>query len=183
VKKFFIGFIVGAMLFSSIGVLAEGLTVLLNPYPIVINGEVANVSAYNIDGSTYLKLADLGKSLGIPVSFNSELKQIEITTKITNESEVKSMSIENPVIPDTITQTPDGITQIDTFEGKQYIAILNIRNHIKDKGYSVERVNDGSFRLVKGERVLLSNIPTAIVYGASEVETDYYINTILPLME
>ena len=49
-KKFIIGFIVGALMFSIIPVMAqEGLTVVPNPFPVVIDGVVTEVEGYNLN--------------------------------------------------------------------------------------------------------------------------------------
>ncbi|MDD3024804.1 MAG: hypothetical protein PHE26_12995, partial [Syntrophomonadaceae bacterium] len=77
-KKIIIGFIVGALMFGIIPVMAQGeLTVAPNPFPVVIDGVVTEVEGYNINGYTFLKLADFGKA-GLTVKFNETAGQIEI---------------------------------------------------------------------------------------------------------
>lgn len=83
-KKYFnkytvAAFIIGAVLFSSIGVFADTMNVSKNPFPVFIDGIEAKVEAYNIGGYTYLKLGDL-KQAGLKVVFNETDKKIEITT-------------------------------------------------------------------------------------------------------
>lgn len=77
-KQFLIGFLVGAILFSSIPVIAEGLTVLLNPFPIFFNGQQATVEAYNINGRTYLALGDVAKYFDATAVFNETNKRIDV---------------------------------------------------------------------------------------------------------
>lgn len=80
-KQFIIGLLIGTILFSSIGVCAEEvLNVIANPYPVFVNGQEIQVEAYNINGFTFLKLADVGKVLDSTVSFNETEKRIEITS-------------------------------------------------------------------------------------------------------
>ena len=62
-KQFMIGFLVGALVFSLSPVFAEGeLNIMENPFPIFINGKMERVEGYNINGYTFLKLADFGKA-------------------------------------------------------------------------------------------------------------------------
>ncbi len=101
---------------------------------------------------------------------------------------------EDPITEDSlITQTPDGITTIDAWEGKQYIGTLYIRNKVREKGYDFIKGNSlntelkygnhvNTWQLTKNGEVILDNIPTIYIYGADEVETNYYIDTILPLI-
>jgi hypothetical protein len=98
-RQFIIGLLVGAMLFSEIGVYAEDiLNVLTNPFPVVINGQAVQIEAYNINGFTFLKLADVGKALDSTVYFNETEKRIEITANkkvsINDEYMLDSSSIE-----------------------------------------------------------------------------------------
>jgi hypothetical protein len=79
-KQFMIGFLVGAMLFSSIGVFAEGITVLLNPFTMLFNGQPAQIEAYNINGRTFLSLGDIANYMGATVKLNEATKEIEINT-------------------------------------------------------------------------------------------------------
>lgn len=57
----------------------DGLVVNPNPFPVLINGVVTEVEAFNINGYTYLKLADMSKA-GLEVKFNETLRRIEITS-------------------------------------------------------------------------------------------------------
>lgn len=179
-KKFILGFLLGAMLFGSgIAFAEELLKVVPNPFPVLINGTKTVVDGYNINGSTYLKLRDFEKA-GLGVEFNSQNSQIEITSdiiasEVTSEGE-KAMS-------EIITQTPDGITNIDTWEGQQYIGALYIRNKIREKGYDFTKpMGFDKWQIIKGDVVVLDNVPTTKAYGRDNVEVNYYINTILPLI-
>lgn len=78
-KKFIFGIIVGALLFGGIVAAADTLNITLNPFPVLIDNEPTTVEGYNIDGYTYLKLADFKKAK-LGVSFNQTENRIEITT-------------------------------------------------------------------------------------------------------
>jgi hypothetical protein len=89
-KQFMIGFLVGAMLFSSIGVFAEGITVLLNPYPIFFNGQAVQVESYNINGRTHVSAGDMANLFDATATINEVTKTIEINT---NVKEFSTMNI------------------------------------------------------------------------------------------
>lgn len=93
-KQFILGVIVGAMLFSSIGVFAEGFTVLLNPFPIFFNGQQANVEAYNVNGRTFLSLGDIATYFNATATLNETTKQIEVN----NNEKLSTTSIEDSLI-------------------------------------------------------------------------------------
>lgn len=78
-KRFVLGIIVGALLFGSAVFATDTLNITLNPFPVLIDNEPATVEGYNIDGYTFLKLADFKKAK-LGVSFNQTENRIEITT-------------------------------------------------------------------------------------------------------
>ena len=79
-KKFICGLIIGLLMATCLTVYAGDLIVNPNPFPILVNGVKQDIEAYNINGSTYLKMAQVGLVTGAVVEFNTEKKQIEITT-------------------------------------------------------------------------------------------------------
>lgn len=80
-KKFISGFIIGAMLFSMLGVYAT-ITYVAKPldYKVVVNGEdfTSDPPPVEIEGRTYLPLRAVGDALGVPVNWNEELRQAEV---------------------------------------------------------------------------------------------------------
>jgi hypothetical protein len=96
-KKFIAGFLTCAILIFTLltfGFAEDILNVVLNPYPVYVNGSQVEVEGYNINGFTFLKLADVGKCFDSTVSFNQTEKRIEI------ESNSK------PAADNTITPNP-----------------------------------------------------------------------------
>lgn len=82
-KQTLVAFILGAILFGGIGVYAvEELRVVPNPFQVEIDGQASTVDAYNINGYTYLKLADM-RQTGLKVVFNETDSIIEITSQPT----------------------------------------------------------------------------------------------------
>jgi hypothetical protein len=186
-KQFIVGFLVGAMLFSIAPVSAaiEEFICYRADYKVMIDGVEythPDLPILTYKGNTYAPFRSVLEKAGLNVNWNAELRQAEVTSnptsaQINNEGEVVDMP------GATITQTPDGITQIDTWEGKQYIGILYIRNKVREKGYDLSKMNDGSWQLIKGDSVILSNIPTTMTFGYNSVEYNYYVDTMLPLMQ
>lgn len=80
-KKTVFGIIIGMFLSTSIAYAAVELKVVSNPFPVYINGIQTEVDAYNINGYTYLKLADMSKA-GLEVKFNETQRRIEVLSAI-----------------------------------------------------------------------------------------------------
>lgn len=81
-RKYLIGFLCGLIMVFAFAVLAAELNVTLNPFLIMVDGEQRDIEAYNINGFTYLKLADVAKATSniIDVKFNEVKERIEINT-------------------------------------------------------------------------------------------------------
>ena len=52
----------------------------LNKSPVFLNGNLKNMTAYNINGNNYFKLRDIGMALNFDVSWDSNLKGVVIDT-------------------------------------------------------------------------------------------------------
>jgi hypothetical protein len=153
-KQFAAGFVTCLILLSAIFIsgFAEGFTVLLNPYPITLNGVEIPVEAYNINGFTFLKLADVGKAIpGTTIKFNEIEKKIEISIeeaslpKAMDESEVESMSTTVATEYDYETKLPIGAEFVEykscknavRYNGNIYLPLedlskFGIRYHFSD---------------------------------------------------
>lgn len=201
-KKYICGLITGILIATSFTAFAAGLNIIKNDKPIYINGEKTDISAYAIDGSTYLKLRDFEKA-GLKINYDSSTKHIEIENPaLTGESNTK----ENNNMSTTLTKpksTPDGITMIDEYNGKYYVGYVYANQKIIPKGYIIKNMistGQNKYSLLKiidnkGKNpditslsgfeweVVLDNIQTNSIYGYDEIEYNYYINTILPLVK
>ena len=199
-KKIIIGFIVGALMFGIIPVMAEGeLSVTPNPFPVVIDGVVAEVEGYNINGYTFLKLADIGKT-GLTVKFNETDGQIEITSM--EEKAVMMPVPEGEPVPEPV-KGEKPVSDVEKFDengyqgirvdGVEYYSMKSMADSIYNKGYNVgyDKIKDGLF-LIKYNNAkkstvnstkLLENIPYKVFDGATHIEKNYCLNEILPLVE
>lgn len=63
------GIVAGIIITGSIGVLAAQYTATENTFPVKVNGLEAAMEGYNINGSTYFKLRDIGDRMGFNVDF------------------------------------------------------------------------------------------------------------------
>ena len=66
-KDFALGIVCGAMLFSGATAAAAGITAEPTWQNIYVDGEQVSMTAYNIGGSNYVKLRDIGKEVGFNV--------------------------------------------------------------------------------------------------------------------
>ena len=196
-KKFIIGFIVGALMFSIIPVMAEGeLSVVPNPFPVLIDGEVAEVEGYNINGYTFLKLADFGKA-GLTVKFNETDKQIEI-------SSTKKAVITPEPIPD---KGDDVVSDVEKFEENGYQAIrkdgvvyytlhsiMDSVGGLYQKGYSFHYDPDTKkcsltynydYPAMSIDRAItiIEDVPYIVFEDRTYTPRNYYLNAILPETE
>ncbi len=78
-KKVISGVVIALLIISMTVYAAVEMNVLPNPFSVLVNGNVVDVEGYNIDGYTYLKLAELEKT-GLMIQFNEEDGQIEISS-------------------------------------------------------------------------------------------------------
>jgi hypothetical protein len=188
-KQLIAGIIIGAVMVSMAPVSAaiEEFICYKADYKLVINGIEYNdpdLPLMSYKGYTVGSVRKILEAVGVPITWNAELGQVEVNTatlQTTNESEVMTMT---ETLTEQLTQTPDGITQFDIWEGKQYIGYIYIRNKIQEKGYAFEKdIKSDSWQIIKGDQVILGNIPTIKPFGYSSVEVNYYINTILPLIK
>lgn len=96
-KKYIAGLITGLLISLSLTTFAAvKLDAVPSPFPILVNGIQAQIEAYSIKGSTFIKLADL-KSVGVDAKYNSDKKQIEIATTVETESDEPS-TVTEPAI-------------------------------------------------------------------------------------
>jgi hypothetical protein len=145
------------MLFSSIGVFAEGLTVLLNPFPIIVNGINAEIEAYNINGRTFMALGDTAKCFNATAKLNETTKVIEVTT---NESEVKNMS--TAIKYDSVTGLPIGAEYVENEKDGRMYKTIQYNNKIF--------ISESDMKDIYGIKYIRNLNSLNIVYGNDEQE-------------
>ena len=77
-------FISGVIIASTVGAVAATYTATENTFPIKVNGQNVQMEGYNIDGSTYFKLRDIGDKMGFDVGFKDNTIYVgEVPTQTT----------------------------------------------------------------------------------------------------
>ena len=210
-KKIIFGFILGAFLFSGVAYAATELNIIPNPFPIFTNNEPSAIQAYNIDGYTYGKWADVvrevNKALGqdvLTLKFDEVKSEIHLDTIQTVAPVVEtSTSTGGGIMSEETKLTPDGMKAI-LYEGKWYIYkfypnqkwVEEFNSKVREASYSINSdvikrqeyatTANMTKRVINPEMtntVILEGIPLTTIGGSSCIEYDYYVNTILPLIE
>jgi uncharacterized membrane protein len=134
-KKFIAGFLTCAILIFTLltfGFAEEVLNIVLNPYPVYVNGTQVEVEGYNINGFTFLKLADVGKCFDSTTSFNQTEERIDINGNSIPTTE----TISTPAPSETPFETSDFIVlkldvsqiTIQDSEGEEYTLIMGFKS-------------------------------------------------------
>ena len=195
---------------ATFDVLVNGETFISDKPTVVIEGstyiplkDTGEALGVDVDWNSENKCVEIKNNNSLN-SFNLEtliitpestpIVSTDVNINTNNESEVDDLKDKTsktiPTIP-TIEQrqnkpksTPDGITEIDIYDGKYYIGILQIKNKIKENGFVLENTLDG-FQISKDNQIILENIEVKFLagYGNDAIEYDYYVETILPLIE
>ncbi|MGE5631374.1 MAG: hypothetical protein ACM3TR_09795 [Caulobacteraceae bacterium] len=172
-KKFMLGFLFGALLFASVGVFAAEYVINPNPFPIVIDGVQQQVEAYNINGFTFLKLADVGKVFNRTVKFNESVPQIEISQTgsdiVMEPAPTTENSISIPKEPVYKKTTYNGDFAIE-YNSKIYLPLYDVQ---KKYLITVKDNPNKTLTLSKGEKSITINMSddnSVIIIG----NTSYY---------
>lgn len=79
-KKFISGFVLGSMIFATIGAVAVSYVATPAGFKVMVNGKefTSDPPAMVINDRTYLPLRAMGDALGVPVEWNAEKQQAEV---------------------------------------------------------------------------------------------------------
>ena len=136
---------------------AAGIVAERSTHRVVVDGKEAQMEAYVINGSNYVKLRDIGKAVGFEVYWDSEngCVQVESGKPYTGEAPAK-------VEPDKPLSRPeDTSTTIDVNALKQ--DIIDRTNALrKENGVAVLRVND---KLMQAAQVRADEMASSSVYS------------------
>lgn len=96
-RGFAVGACIGALLFGGISAGAADLTAKLSKQPIYIDGERAwDMTAYDIGGNNYVKLRDIGMSVGFDVSYDAGTDSVHIDPTIAYRGSVETYTMPEP---------------------------------------------------------------------------------------
>ena len=72
------GVVIGALAFGAVPAIAAGVTAVLSGQSVTLDGEPVQLTAYNIEGSNYTKLRDIGAILDVGVWYDEAEKTVRI---------------------------------------------------------------------------------------------------------
>ena len=106
------GLALGLSLSAPAAQAVESLKATLSTNRILVDGQEVRLTAYNISGSNYVRLRDIGEQVGFNVYWNADTKcvQIESDKPYTGEAPVKSAAtkpVEEPVQTDVAAAKQD----------------------------------------------------------------------------
>lgn len=155
-KQLIIGIIIGSIATLSISALAN-FEAIPNAFPIKLNGNEVSLEGYNINGSTYFKLRDIGDKVGFGVDFADNTININVNTSIgsgisqaksapksTSESVVNPTPIPWSEVPPQATEVSDKLPHYKNFVYEDGFTSDGIPIEIIDgkKGVSVSFIEE-----------------------------------------
>lgn len=98
-RVFTVGICVGTLLLGSVSAGAADLTATLSNQPIYVDGErVWDMTAYDIGGNNYVKLRDMGMSVGFDVVYDASTDSVQIDPTIAYSGDPATyLNVEIPV--------------------------------------------------------------------------------------
>ena len=144
-KKYLLGFIVGIMLFSFIGVYASSQFIAEKAnFPVIINSEEFVPTTGDIllvNGRTYLPLRDIGVALGVDVRWNDDLMCVEVVTPtpiLTNTPTPPPAPQRTPVVSNETTYELNNEVIVETNIGDYSIKITDVKEISLDELMNVK---------------------------------------------
>lgn len=133
-KKFISGFLIGAIIFGTFGVFA--VQYVANPvdFKVLVNGKefVSDPPALEVEGRTYLPLRAMGDALGVPVTWNEELRQAEVG----NSAPVADKNQYSRTNPAPLNTVQTYTSTSDWFEEDNYSVSVRVLETVRgDKAY------------------------------------------------
>ena len=83
---FVCGILAGLLLAGTAALAAEELNVQLSAQPVYVDGRKVDLTAYNINGSNYIKLRDVGQAVNFNVYWDGAAVQVESAKPYTGEA-------------------------------------------------------------------------------------------------
>ncbi len=91
--SFLVGFLCGAILFSTSNVFAANLLAEPTTQAVYVNGEKATIMGYNIQGYNYFQLRELGKELDFLVQYDDKTDCVNIRTDQSYGAKAANMQV------------------------------------------------------------------------------------------
>lgn len=129
------GLVLGLSLSAPAAQAVESLKTTLSTNRILVDGQEVRLTAYNINGSNYVRLRDIGEQVGFNVYWNADTKcvQIESDKPYTGEAPVKSAAtkpVEEPVQTDVAAAKQDIVDRTNALRRAKGIAALSVNDKL-----------------------------------------------------
>ena len=193
-KKFFLGFLTAALLFSALPIGAAVRQYTLKPATAKFTIDGVEIKDEKLPllfldpGYNYIPAAmfrQICDKIGVGFKWDNETKAMEIDTKGTDATTTGAVTVDYDKTNDKITSTPDGISDIEFHDGKYYIPFYLIKNKYADSGYRFmffDVNNRNKLTIFMNDALVSDNIHVTWDYGFSYIEYEYYVNSVLPLL-
>ena len=114
---------------------AAGIVAERSHHRIVVDGKEAQMEAYVINGSNYVRLRDIGEQVGFNVYWDSNTKcvQVESEKPYTGEAPVTSVEakpVEQPAQTDVATAKQDIIDRTNALRKENGVAVLRVNDKL-----------------------------------------------------
>ena len=154
---------------------AAGIVAERSHHRIVVDGKEAQMEAYVINGSNYVRLRDVGKTVGFEVYWDGDAKCVQVESKkpYTGEAPVTSAEakpVEQPAQTDVAAAKQDIIDRTNALRCENGVAALRVNDKLMQAAqvrademaahtvYSHTRPNGGKFNTVTDCPYMAENI-------------------------
>lgn len=153
------GLVLGLALSSPVARAVESLKVTLSTNRILVDGKEVRLTAYNINGSNYVMLRDVGKTVGFEVYWDGDAKcvQVESGKPYTGEEPAKDEVIKPTPQPEPTVPANDA--DVDAMKQDIVDRTNTLR---KENGVAALRVDD---KLMQAAQVRANEMATHTVYS------------------
>ena len=129
------GLVLGFSLSAPAAQAVESLKATLSTNRILVDGQEVHLTAYNINGSNYVMLRDVGKTVGFEVYWDGDAKcvQVESGKPYTGEAPAKAedtKSTEQPVQTDVAAAKQDIVDRTNALRRAKGIAALRVNDKL-----------------------------------------------------
>ena len=151
------GIFIGAVITGGASAYTAGILAERSTNRIYVNGQEVQMEAYTINGNNYVKLRDIGKTVGFEVYWDGDEKCVQIKSDkpYTGEAPVKAETSEPASQPEVTTPADD----VDAMKQD----IVDRTNALRrEKGVAALRVND---KLMQAAQVRADEMAAHTVYS------------------
>ena len=151
------GLFIGAIITGGASAYTAGILAERSTNRIYVNGQEVQMEAYTINGNNYVKLRDIGKTVGFEVYWDGDEKCVQIKSDkpYTGEAPVKAETSEPASQPEVTTPADD----VDAMKQD----IVDRTNALRrEKGVAALRVND---KLMQAAQVRADEMAAHTVYS------------------